>query len=127
MRDGKTFAEGLNAIEHTGSIGAFDGDLFMSDVDFVGFSLVEVSRDKFQHNAVGLVIERCCFECDTRDVVDIFTEEPRLTPKGLLIVDFRLLAKFKGLLFVERHLLGLRDDIVVGFGQLLRAGGEQEQ
>ena len=55
-RDGDTLAEGLDAVEHASCIGTNHSDLLRGDVDFVGFGLVEILGDYFQHNAIRLAL-----------------------------------------------------------------------
>ena len=55
-RDRQALTESLNAIKHAGCIRAYDGDLLGCDVDFVGFGLVEILGNYFQHNAIRLAL-----------------------------------------------------------------------
>ena len=110
-------------MEHAVGVGAFDDDLFGGDIDFVGIIMVETLWIEFQHNAIGLVDIGCCYKYVTRDIGNILTKELCFTLETVLIINLSGRLENEGLPFIEFHLFRQRDDIVVGFRELLITSG----
>ena len=79
----------MDAVEHTGGVGTYNLYFLGGDVDFVSLRLVEILRNHFEHNTVGLALVFLNFHGKAHDVVHVLVQELRLTLKTIFEIDFR--------------------------------------